>query len=164
MNKFLQKDIIIVILLAIIPLIFTSIKGSSRYIEVVIFYVILMFFLSGYAIFRAAYPKKTGYAAKIIVGVVLSVVILALLTSNTNPNKIHMKLVVQTLAEITLFFAVIAYIREFLGFKNKENRYITCKNCGGYYKLKEKESLNDFGACTCGGELRYAPQYFKPKE
>ncbi len=164
MNKLFQKDIILVILLAIIPLIFTLIKGSSKYIEAVIFFVILMFFLPGYAIFRAAYTKKTGYAAKIVVGVVLSIVILALLTSNTNPNKIHMKPLIQTLSEITLFFAVIAYIRGFLGFKNKENRYIMCKSCGGYYKLKEDESLDDFGACRCGGELEYAPKYFKPEK
>jgi len=164
MNKLIQKDIILIILLALIPLILTLIKGSGKYIEVVIPFVVLMFFLPGYAIFRAAYPKKTGYAAKIVVGIVLSIVILALLTSTTNPNKIHMKSLIQTLAEITLFFAVVAYIREFSGFKNKENRYITCKSCGGYYKLKEDESLDDFGACRCGGELKYAPKYFKPEK
>lgn len=164
MNKLFQKDIILIILLALISLACLSIKGSSKYMEVMIPYVILMFFLPGYAIFRAVYPKKTGYAAKIIVGIVLSVIILALLTSNTNPNKIHIKSLLQSLVEITLFFAVIAYIRVVISIKWPRNRYIMCKSCGGYYKLGEDESLDDFGACTCGGELKYAPKYFNPKK
>jgi uncharacterized membrane protein len=161
MNKLFQKDILLIILLALISLACLSIKGSSKYIEVVIPYVILMFFLPGYAIFKAAYPKKTGYIAKIIVGIVLSVIIMVLLTSTTNPNKIHIKSLLQTLVEITLFFAAIAYIRVVMGLKWPKNRYIMCKSCGGYYKLTDEESLDDFGACTCGGELKYAPKYFK---
>ena len=162
MNKFYQKDIIIVILLAVIPLVCLSIRGSSRYIEVMIPYVILMFFLPGYAVFRAAYTKETGYGAKIVVSIVLSIVILALLTSTTSTNQIHMTPLVRTLAEITLFFAVVAYIRAVISSKNPGNKYIMCKSCGGYYKLGEGESLEDFGACRCGGELKYAPKYFKP--
>ena len=164
MNKLFQKDIILIILLALISLACISIKGSSKYIEVLIPYVILMFFLPGYAIFKAIYPKKTGYGAKIIVGVVLSIFILALLTSTTNLNKVHIKSLLQTLAEITLFFTAIAYIRVVMGSKNQGNKYIMCERCGGYYKLTEEESLDDFGTCTCGGELKYAPKYFNPEK
>ena len=161
MNKLIQKDIIIVILLALIPIACLSIRGSSKYIEVLIPYAIITFFLPGYAIFKAAYPKKTGYGAKIIVSVMLSFIILGLLTS-TNPTKVNMTLLIHRLTEITLFFAVIAYIRLVINSKRAENKYIICKNCGGYYQLKDSESLDDFGACRCGGKLKYAPVYFKP--
>ncbi|MEN6294396.1 MAG: zinc ribbon domain-containing protein [Methanobacterium sp.] len=33
--------------------------------------------------------------------------------------------------------------------------YIMCENCGGYYKLKEGESLEDFKSCECGSPLKY---------
>jgi hypothetical protein len=32
--------------------------------------------------------------------------------------------------------------------------YLICNKCGGYYKLNEGESLNDFEECECGGSLR----------
>ncbi len=164
MNKLFQRDIILIILLALISLACLSIKGSSKYIVVLIPYVIITFFLPGYAIFKAVYPKKTGYTAKIIVSIVLSIFILVLLTSTTSPSKVYIKSLLWTLSEITLFFAVVAYIRIVLGLKMPENKYIMCKSCGGYYRLREGESLDDFGACTCGGELKYAPKYFKPEE
>lgn len=164
MNKLFQKDIIFMVLIALISLACLSIKGSSSYVEVLIPYVILMFFLPGYAIFKTIYPKKTGNDAKIVVGVVLSIFILFLLTSTTKPSKINIEPLLQTLAEITLFFAFIAYLRIFIGSKKPGNKYVMCENCGGYYRLDEGESLDDFRACTCGGELKYAPQYFDPEK
>ena len=38
-------------------------------------------------------------------------------------------------------------------------RYIICDDCGGYYKLKDGESLDDFDGCQCGGNLRYTQSY-----
>jgi ribosomal protein L40E len=38
-------------------------------------------------------------------------------------------------------------------------RYIICDDCGGYYKLLDGESLEDFDACRCGGHLRYAQSF-----
>ncbi|MCK9151551.1 hypothetical protein [Methanobacterium alcaliphilum] len=35
---------------------------------------------------------------------------------------------------------------------------LICKNCNGFYKLKEGESVYDFLTCECGGELEYKPQ------
>ena len=48
--------------------------------------------------------------------------------------------------------------------KIEEPQYIVCENCGGYYALKKGESLDDFEACRCGGELKYAKKYFKLNE
>lgn len=33
--------------------------------------------------------------------------------------------------------------------------YVVCEKCGGYYKLQEGESVGDFDACQCGGNLKY---------
>ncbi len=33
--------------------------------------------------------------------------------------------------------------------------YLQCQKCGGYYKLNEGESLDDFTQCSCGGSLVY---------
>lgn len=38
-------------------------------------------------------------------------------------------------------------------------RYIVCDDCGGYYKLEEGESLEDFDECQCGGTIRYATSF-----
>lgn len=38
-------------------------------------------------------------------------------------------------------------------------RYIVCDDCGGYYKLENEESLEDFDKCQCGGNLRYAQSF-----
>jgi len=34
--------------------------------------------------------------------------------------------------------------------------YVACEECGGYYELKEGESIFDFEKCRCGGKLKYA--------
>ena len=36
--------------------------------------------------------------------------------------------------------------------------YLICQNCGGYYKLKEGESAEDFVACECYGQLVYVEE------
>lgn len=33
--------------------------------------------------------------------------------------------------------------------------YVFCENCGGYYKLQDNESWDDFYQCQCGGSLSY---------
>ncbi|NYB52246.1 MAG: hypothetical protein HVN35_06790 [Methanobacteriaceae archaeon] len=32
-------------------------------------------------------------------------------------------------------------------------KYIVCEICGGYYRLLEGESLDDFDSCQCGGKF-----------
>jgi len=34
-------------------------------------------------------------------------------------------------------------------------RYLVCRNCMGYYRLKDDEYIDDFESCICGGELDY---------
>ena len=34
--------------------------------------------------------------------------------------------------------------------------YLICKECNGYYELKEGESITDFESCECGGKFTYA--------
>ncbi|HHY00385.1 MAG TPA: hypothetical protein GX531_03290 [Methanothermobacter sp.] len=34
--------------------------------------------------------------------------------------------------------------------------YLICQRCGGYYKLEEDESPDDFDTCSCGGALVYS--------
>ena len=33
--------------------------------------------------------------------------------------------------------------------------YLVCEKCGGYYKLKEGERIEDFKGCQCGGKFKY---------
>lgn len=37
--------------------------------------------------------------------------------------------------------------------------YLICEKCGGYYKLKEGESPEDFESCECGGNLKYIQNF-----
>lgn len=37
--------------------------------------------------------------------------------------------------------------------------YLICEKCGGYYKLQEGESLDDFESCECGGKLNYTDSF-----
>jgi predicted nucleic acid-binding Zn ribbon protein len=36
---------------------------------------------------------------------------------------------------------------------------MVCEKCGGYYKLKEGESPEDFKSCQCGGNLKYVQNF-----
>lgn len=39
---------------------------------------------------------------------------------------------------------------------SKENGYLVCDNCGGYYELQEGESPEKFDlSCDCGGKIQY---------
>jgi uncharacterized membrane protein len=44
------------------------------------------------------------------------------------------------------------------------NRYLVCERCGGWYKLAEDESPEDFERCQCGGELYYETFDDEPDE
>ena len=41
-------------------------------------------------------------------------------------------------------------------FHNENRGYVYCEKCGGYYKLQDGESPEDFDTCQCGGKLKYA--------
>lgn len=40
--------------------------------------------------------------------------------------------------------------------------YLICQNCGGYYRLGDDESPEDFDSCQCGGKLIYS-EYLESK-
>ena len=42
--------------------------------------------------------------------------------------------------------------------------YVICEKCGGYYKLEEGESPEDFDRCQCGGNLSYVKSIQKTKK
>ena len=33
--------------------------------------------------------------------------------------------------------------------------YLVCEKCGGYYELKEREAIDDFEGCSCGGNFKF---------
>jgi hypothetical protein len=37
----------------------------------------------------------------------------------------------------------------------KNNGYLICHNCKGYYELKDNESIEDFNGCECGNPLTF---------
>lgn len=39
-------------------------------------------------------------------------------------------------------------------YEEQNNTYIVCEKCGGFYELKNGESLEDFESCECGGKLK----------
>ena len=36
--------------------------------------------------------------------------------------------------------------------------YLDCEKCGGYYKLKEGEAIDDFEGCSCGGKYKFVKE------
>jgi hypothetical protein len=47
-------------------------------------------------------------------------------------------------------------IPERIKWLEKQNGYLVCHDCGGYYQLQPGESPDDFSdTCECGGELKY---------
>ena len=42
-----------------------------------------------------------------------------------------------------------------LNTKKENPGYLICEKCNGYYELQEGESLEDFEACECGGNLKF---------
>jgi hypothetical protein len=42
----------------------------------------------------------------------------------------------------------------------KEQHFLVCDKCGGYYELQKGESPEDFSdECECGGHLEHKPQH-----
>ncbi len=39
---------------------------------------------------------------------------------------------------------------------SKDEGYLICESCSGYYKLEKGESLEDFESCECGGKLNFS--------
>lgn len=157
-----NTDIILVVLLAVISIVCITTRSLNKYIIVLIPYGLLLFFLPGYSILTALSTKNRSLISKILIGVLISMVILFLFISSPQYIKITFKNRLLVLAAVTLIFAAVGYIRRVLA-SRKPDRYVICENCGGYYKLDEGESLDDFEACRCGGKLGYAEDNFLSK-
>jgi predicted nucleic acid-binding Zn ribbon protein len=41
---------------------------------------------------------------------------------------------------------------------SKKSRYLICKKCGGYYKLKSGEFPQDYNKCECGGQFYFSDE------
>ncbi len=47
--------------------------------------------------------------------------------------------------------------------ENRNNGYLVCNSCKGYYKLKDDEFFEDFEECECGNTLEYYPNIEIPE-
>ncbi len=165
MNKFFQKDTLAAIILAVLCILFITIPSFSKLSVSNAIYVLLLFFLPGFALLTAASPKM-GLIKKILAGIPISLAIVLLLSTSSKYTKIqfeNIEILLLTLAGLTILFALIGFARG-LNF-SKKTRYVICEDCQGYYELEKGESLDDFQACHCGGKLIYAEDNFlsKPK-
>jgi uncharacterized membrane protein len=158
-----NTDIILVVLLAVISIICITAPYLNKYIIVLIPYGLLLFLLPGYSIVSALSTKKSGLITKILVGILISMVITFILISTIHYTKTPFRYRLIIIALFTIFFAAVGYIRRVIASK-KPDRYVICENCNGYYKLEEGESLEDFEACRCGGQLKYAEDNILSKE
>ena len=163
MKRLNNRDIILVILLALISIACITTRSLNKYVIVLIPYGLLLFFLPGYSIVTALSTKKRALSTKILVGVLISIVITCILVSTIHYTKTPFKYRLLIIAAVTLFFAAVGYIRRVID-SRKPDRYVVCESCNGYYKLEEGESLDDFEACRCGGRLIYSESNFLSKD
>ena len=160
MKRLFNIDIILVGLLSVISLFSILIPSLYDFKGTSIIYVLLLIFLPGYSLLIVFTPKKDKLTLKIIMGVPVSIVILFLFSLVYSYIEINSKTLLLILAVITIVFSILGYIRRRKNSKKYEKRYIICKNCGGYYKLKKGESLSNFKVCQCGGKLEYVKNSF----
>jgi len=158
-----NTDIISVVLLAVISIICITVPYLNKYIIVLIPYGLLLFLLPGYSIVTALSIKKSGLITKILVGILISMVITFILISTIHYTNTPFRYRLIIIALFTIFFAAVGYIRRVIA-SREPDRYVVCESCNGYYKLEEGESLEDFEACRCGGELMYAEDNFMSKK
>lgn len=163
MKRINNIDLISVILLAIIFIICITFPSLNEHSEALILYALLLFFLAAYSILTALSTKNRSPSNKILIGILISLVLLFLFILYSNYIKITVINRLLILAVITLFFAALGCIKRVKASK-KPDKYLVCESCGGYYKLKKGESLEDFEACHCSGKLRYAEINFMSKE
>ncbi len=163
MKRINNIDLISVILLAIIIIICITFPSLNEHSEALILYALLLFFLAVYSILTALSIKNKSPINKILIGILISLVLLFLFILSPNYLKITIINQLLILAGITLFFTALGYIKRVKTSK-KPDKYLVCESCGGYYKLKKGESLEDFEACHCGGKLRPAEINFMSKD
>ena len=123
---------------------------------------IVIVFLSGYSLLAMIFPGSNFSKVKFFLAsalcsaliVFLLALILGVFLNVSNGTFINVLLI------ITNIFIAVAFIRRLKLSKKIEERYIVCETCRSYYLLKAGESLEDFEACHCGGQLKYAEERF----
>lgn len=73
-------------------------------------------------------------------------------------NLISLKIIGTLLAQLVLlpYITIFIFRSVALFYSSKNQGYLVCEKCGGYYKLKPGESPEDFSdKCECGGNLKY---------
>lgn len=154
MNKINNIDVISVILLAIISIVCIITPSLNMHIEIIIPYMLSIFFLPGYSILITLSTKNKGIISKSLISILISIVILFLLILVTHYINITSKNIAIILTIVTIFFAAVGYIKRFRASKESKE-YLFCESCGNYYKLKEGKSLEEVDICRCGGKLKY---------
>ena len=133
--------------------------------EILMLLKIAVFFLLGYSLLTALFPKNNISKVKfVLVSILVSIIlvfslalILGVFLDFNNGTFINTALV------LTNVFIAVAFIRRIRSSNKKEDRYIVCESCESYYKLGEGEKIDDFEACRCGGRLKYAEGMVSPK-
>lgn len=152
-----QTDLII-ILVAILCIITINLPFFLIDIAIKNILSILLLFIPGYAIISSFFPynnfsktKKVSSSILISLGVLFVIIILK--------NLFFSSLVINE-PDLAIFMSLVALIFVTIGYIRRKRLLIDepgvliCKECGGYYRLKEREKLEDFDKCQCGGQLK----------
>ncbi|MEN6552021.1 MAG: DUF4013 domain-containing protein [Methanobacterium sp.] len=73
-------------------------------------------------------------------------------------NLISLKIVGTLLTQLVLlpYITIFMFRSAALFYSSKNQEYLVCEKCGGYYKLQPGESPEDFSdKCECGGNLKF---------
>lgn len=159
MKQLQNRDIILVILLAVISLTCILIPPLNTFPIRIIPCVLILFILPGYSLLTALYPAKKGFTFKkrLFISIILSLVITLMFSLITiySGFKIPYTSFLSLLAAVTFLMLIIAYRRRRNLDKKESDRYMICEKCHGYYRLQRNEFPEDFEHCQCGGNLKY---------
>ncbi|MDI6724004.1 MAG: DUF1616 domain-containing protein [Methanobacterium sp.] len=169
MKQLQNRDIILIILLAVISLTCILISPLNTFPLRIIPCVLILFILPGYSLLTALYPTKENFTFKkrLLVSIILSMVITLLFSLITVYFGFKMPYTsfLSLLVAVTFLVLIIAYRRRKNIDKKEFERYVICEKCHGYYRLKRDEFPEDFEHCQCGGDLKYSESsYIKPEK
>lgn len=169
MKQLQNRDIILVILLAVISLTCILISPLNTFPLRIIPCVLILFILPGYSLLTALYPAKKNFTFKkhLLISMILSLVItliFSLITIYSGFKMPYTSFLLLLLA-VTFLMLTIACRRRKNIDKKEYERYVICEKCHGYYRLKRDEFPEDFEHCQCGGDLKYSESsYIKPEK
>lgn len=134
---------------------------------------ISLLFIPGYASLILVFPvNKINVFKRVLYSFIISfaLLVLILIMENVAFNSLIITgaNLVTLLASLTIILLIFAFLRrnKYSGSAESDDfimHWIACRKCGGYYRLQEGESLEDFDSCWCGGELYLAVHDFEGK-